>query len=656
MKTQHQYGQSTRVSERYCSYGILSDYLFNALASYYPENSSPFHVLALTFCFVSLIAHILFGLSQKHSNILLSTLRIVTSAAFTAAGVPKSSWLWKSISDLPRDIRPALDRLHIIAPTTSYICCVKCSTLYLPVEGEFPLACEAKTGTGGVCGSVLGKHVKLRGHWIHRPIKTFEYQPVDQWLGWMLSRPRMESLMMQTPRNRVRTDQARDVWDGTAIHDIIFEDGHTFTSQTSDLRLAFSIGIDWFQVFPGGEARKTWSIGAIYLVCMNLPPAIRYRQENICLLGVIPGPRKPPGTQIDHYLNVIVENLLPYWKTGVSFSRTHLSAEGRKVWAVLLLLVCDLDAARGIAGFAHHSHTYFCSWCDTTLSHIGNFDKSTWNARKWCDHRRHAEEWRRAPAEEKQKLYDKHGVRYSKLLDLGYFNVLQSVVLDVMHNMLLGNLKRHCMKVWGMDIEVKGGDGAIPLAERSASDEEMAQAQLILRTGADENGKPRKLSALGLPVLQRLCIEKAIFDKVARKRVKASLCEALEEWVSTSDIKGTTAHANFKRVSAGVNLSATPAPAPPATNNQAAPATKSTSRRPRYQVVEYTAKELRELNARLFRTPKTRWCESFNWSELHALLASRLNHGELLPPKMLKKDMVAAIMVRPLQLLYYSTY
>lgn len=207
------------------------------------------------------------------------------------------------------------------------------------------------------------------------------------------------------------------------------------------------------------------------------------------------------------------------------------------------------------------------------------------------------------------------------------------------------------MKVWGMDVEVKGGDGAIPLAERSASDEEMAQAQLILRTGADESGKHRKLSTLSLPVLQRLCIEKAIFDKVAQKRVKASLCDALEDWVSALDIDGTFANTNLKRVSAGVDLFASPAPVPPATNNTTAPAAKSTPRRPRYQVIEYSAKELRELNAKLFRTPTTRWCENFNWAELHALLASRLNHGELLPPKMLKKDMVAALKVWSLRLL-----
>lgn len=409
--------------------------------------------------------------------------------------------------------------------------------LYVPKEGEFPKTCEAKLGQGGVCRAALGKHVKLHGRYIYRPLKTFEYQSVDDWLGWMLSRPHLENLMASSARLSSVKDKARDIWDCQAIQDIVFNDRYKFkNSPESDLRLAFSIGIDWFKVFPGGEARKAWSIGAIYLVCMNLPPAMRYRHENICLLGIIPGPKKPSTAQLNHFLEPIVKQLLPYWETGVKFSRTFLHSGGCKVWAVLLLVICDLDAARGIAGFSHYTHNYFCSYCYTTLNHIGNFDTKSWTFRKRCDHRVQAEKWRTASAEEKEEIYKTHGVRYSKLLDLSYFDPLRSVVLDVMHNMLLGNLKRHCMKVWGMDTQVEGGDGAMPLASLSATEEEIARGQLVLRTGMDEKGKQIKLEELSVGVLQRLCIEKCIFQHVARKRVKAPLCQALNDWVSSSRV------------------------------------------------------------------------------------------------------------------------
>ena len=51
----------------------------------------------------------------------------------------------------------------------------------------------------------------------------------------------------------------------------------------------FQINIDWFNLFKC----TAHSEEAIYLSVLNLPRVERYRQENIILVGVIPGPKKP---------------------------------------------------------------------------------------------------------------------------------------------------------------------------------------------------------------------------------------------------------------------------------------------------------------------------------------------------------------------------
>lgn len=65
------------------------------------------------------------------------------------------------------------------------------------------------------------------------------------------------------------------------------------------------LNIDWFQSFK----HHSYSVGVIYLVLMNLPRAVRYKRENILLVGIIPGPSEPP-LNINRYLSPLVDDLL----------------------------------------------------------------------------------------------------------------------------------------------------------------------------------------------------------------------------------------------------------------------------------------------------------------------------------------------------------
>ena len=76
-------------------------------------------------------------------------------------------------------------------------------------------------------------------------------------------------------------------------------------------------------------------MGIILLVCLNLPPNIRYKAEHMCLVGIIPGPHEPPLTTLNHYLTPLVDDVLDFWDPGVQFSQTDGQA-----WQTGLLHPC----------------------------------------------------------------------------------------------------------------------------------------------------------------------------------------------------------------------------------------------------------------------------------------------------------------------------
>ena len=203
------------------------------------------------------------------------------------------------------------------------------------------------------------------------------------------------------------------------------------------------INMDWFQPYK----HLKYSVGAIYLSCFNLPRTQRYKLHNICLIGVIPGPREPELT-VNSYLKPLMQELLEGRQLSVNMG-SHI--EKKLVRCAILCCSCDLPAGRKLCGLLSHSAHLGCSKCLKFFPSVGDrthsldysgFERHLWVPRTNHSHREDVETL--CQCETKTALERKEselGCGYSVLLDLPYFDPPRMLVIDAMHNLFLGVAK-----------------------------------------------------------------------------------------------------------------------------------------------------------------------------------------------------------------------
>ncbi|CAH7688254.1 hypothetical protein PPACK8108_LOCUS23192 [Phakopsora pachyrhizi] len=132
--------------------------------------------------------------------------------------------------------------------------------------------------------------------------------------------------------------------------------------------------------------------------------------------------------ELNHLLKPLVDEL-KLFMNGVWFTSTCNYPEGQNIKAVVFPLIADLPALRKTAGFSGHSATKFCSFCEATKDSINEIDINRFEKRV---HEAHLE-----------KSLD-------VLNELEYWRPIDFCVIEVMHNLALGNLKDHCLSFLGL--------------------------------------------------------------------------------------------------------------------------------------------------------------------------------------------------------------
>lgn len=242
-------------------------------------------------------------------------------------------------------------------------------------------------------------------------------------------------------KNKICDDMMGDITDGNVWKE--------FMSSMSPGRkpvniLGLLMNVDWFQPYKD----TSYSVGVIYAVIINLPRNIRYSEENVMIIGVIPGPHEPKK-HINSFLGPLVSELLEFY-SGIWL----MTSAGKQI--IRCVLVCqssDIPATRKAAGFLGHKANKAFSRCLKPFLKVcdsldcSDFDRDSWPKRTNAAHRQSTYQTLTSRAKADRKIIEKaSGARYCILLELPYYDAIRFPVIDVMHNLFLGTAKN--MSIW----------------------------------------------------------------------------------------------------------------------------------------------------------------------------------------------------------------
>ena|SRR5436309_2365776 len=103
------------------------------------------------------------------------------------------------------------------------------------------------------------------------------------------------------------------------------------------------------------------STGAIYASICNLPRSERNKPENIMYLGFLPGSKEVGLEQINHYLALIIDELLELWKWWKILKMFEHPA-GLEIKVTLIVASSDTPVTQKL--FDHRSAVIKCHRCE----------------------------------------------------------------------------------------------------------------------------------------------------------------------------------------------------------------------------------------------------------------------------------------------------
>ncbi len=260
-------------------------------------------------------------------------LLVKLSVGVRATSSAHDKWKEKDLhSDIPSDPRTMLDSFKLKPHVDAFVCCPTCYALYPIVPGvkdSYPETCTHRDmSDGDVCGRILRRTRTIKGKTYSMPSRRVLVHRMKMWLGSLLCRPGHEDILDATPSVEEPVEMA-DIMDSPGLREFLGPDNKPFIFQKGNY--VFSMNMDGFNLYRNKEAGKKVTTGAIYMVCLNLPPSLRYLPENVFIVAIIPGPGEPSVHQINHILKPVVSMLLEFWNPGVHYSSTPNYPNGRTV-------------------------------------------------------------------------------------------------------------------------------------------------------------------------------------------------------------------------------------------------------------------------------------------------------------------------------------
>ena len=144
-----------------------------------------------------------------------------------------------------------------------------------------------------------------------QPRLIYPFVGIRQQLSTMFRRPGFESSLRHWSNQNNFDNILTDIYDGQIWKNFkeTANDNNSpnfFRSEVADSHLGLMLNLDWFQPYEG----TVYSTGVIYAAICNLLHDIRFKRENMLILGILPGPNEVSLHKINHYLAPIVDELL----------------------------------------------------------------------------------------------------------------------------------------------------------------------------------------------------------------------------------------------------------------------------------------------------------------------------------------------------------
>ena len=136
------------------------------------------------------------------------------------------------------------------------------------------------------CNATLLNQVQKNNQITFKPRKVYYYYGVRAALPILLKRPAFLKACNQWLKNADHGDILADITDGRIWKEMV---ASLSPERNPTNILGLLINIDWFQP----HKHVAYSVGVIYAVVINLPRSIRYKEENVIIIGIIPGPQEP---------------------------------------------------------------------------------------------------------------------------------------------------------------------------------------------------------------------------------------------------------------------------------------------------------------------------------------------------------------------------
>lgn len=332
------------------------------------------------------------GVAREHCGFILKCLRSILRLAWQIQD-SRQQLSNPFTNNIPITLPTALHYLSLQDHLDIYVVCPTCSSTFKDdPDSNIPNQCTFVDVDGAICKTELFKHHHRGNRTWRKPIRRFSHQPLESWLSRFLNQPGIEEKLESvspTPQ-----DACTDVWGASFLANFPASgEDNFFNAPVEELRLAFLVYHDFFNPYSNKVSGKKRSIGLLMMVCLNLPPNLRYDLKNIYVTAMIPGPKEPALEGINHFIGPIAQNLEEHYLPGVYIAKTHKYPRGRKVRSAVPISSMDIPASRAWSGIGGHSHTTCCSFCDATLSSIDSSDSSATQQRSMEEHRVHAEEW-----------------------------------------------------------------------------------------------------------------------------------------------------------------------------------------------------------------------------------------------------------------------